>query len=199
MAKVTIVGSGPAAAAAALALTGTGRCDVEILDVGQRLEVHRQELLESVKDTRPAAWPADVRLQLTAQPVTQSKDELPQKRLFGSDYPFRDLGQLEALNVAPGANSSAISGAFGGFSNAWGAQVMPFSRPTLDEWPFGYAAMVPHYEAILRHIPFSGADDDYSELFPLLAPASPLPALAPPVEATSPVTRGAGQRFAGTV
>ncbi len=183
MRKVTIVGSGPAGAAAALALSRDGRCEVEILDIGLRLEAQRQALLGSVADTRPAQWPEVARRELSTHPVVQIKGELPQKRLFGSDFPFRDAGQLRALTVDPGGNSRSISGAFGGFSNAWGAQVMPFSRPTLDAWPIGYDAMVPHYRTVLEHIPFAGADDDYSEWFPLLAPADPLPRLAPPAVA----------------
>jgi ferredoxin len=183
MHKVTIVGSGPAAAAAALALTRGRRCEVEILDIGQHLESQRRELLDSVSDLRPSQWPESTRRELSTHPVAQPKGELPQKSVFGSDFPFRDAGQLEALTAEQGGNGRAISGAFGGFSNAWGAQVMPFSRPTLDAWPIGYDTMVPHYRAVLEHIPFAGADDDYSEWFPLLAPAEPLPRLAPPAAA----------------
>lgn len=180
MAKVTIVGSGPAAAAATLALLRAGRDEVEILDVGEQLEPDRRRLLASVADLRPAHWPASTRCELSRQPVAEARGELPQKRLFGSDFPFRDLGQLNALTAEPGGNRLSVSGAFGGFSNAWGSQVMPFSQPTLDAWPIGYDAMLPHYRAMLQHIPFTGADDDYSEWFPLLADADPLPRLAAP-------------------
>ena len=181
--KVTIVGSGPAAAAAALALLREQRCEVEILDVGERLEDQRRVLLESVTDRRPAQWPADALGELSHQPVAEKKGELPQKRLFGSDFPFRNAGQLDALTAGDGGNLLAVSGAFGGFSNAWGAQVMPFSRPTLEQWPAGYEAMLPHYRAVLEHIPFTGVDDDYSDWFPLLAPADPPPTLAAPAAA----------------
>jgi len=184
MRKVTIVGSGPAAAAAALALSRDGRCEVEILDIGQQLEAQRRELLDSVRDTRPSQWPERVRRELSTHPVAQTDVDLPQKSVFGSDFPFRDAGQLEALTAEQGGNGRSISGAFGGFSNAWGAQVMPFSRPTFDAWPIGYDTILPHYQAVLEHIPFAGADDDYSEWFPLLAPADPLPTLAPPAAAS---------------
>jgi choline dehydrogenase-like flavoprotein len=182
--KVTIVGSGPSAAAATLAMLRDGRCQVEILDVGEHLEDDRRALLDSVSDRRPAQWPADALRDLSHQPVAHSRGELPQKRLFGSDFPFRDAGQRDSIAAEAGGNLLAVSGAFGGFSNAWGAQVMPFSRPTLDAWPAGYEAMLPHYRAILEHIPFMGVDDDYSELFPLLARADPPPGLAPPAAST---------------
>lgn len=183
MGRVTIVGSGPAAAAAALALLREGQFEVEILDVGQRLEEQRQALLNSVSDCRPSEWPEAVRPELSRQPAVNVEGELPEKWLFGSDFPFRDAGQLRELTADAGGNGRSVSGAFGGFSNAWGAQVMPFSRPTLDSWPIGYDTMVPHYRAVLEQIPFAGSDDDYSELFPLLAQADPLPPLAPPVAA----------------
>jgi choline dehydrogenase-like flavoprotein len=179
--KVTIIGSGPAAAAASLALLATSRCEVEILDIGERLEPERADLLSGVAGSRPETWPTETRNELSRQPDSAVKGELPEKWMFGSDFPFRDAGQLAQLSVPPGGNTHAVSGAFGGLSNAWGAQVMPFSRATFDDWPVGYEAMVPHYRAILEHIPFAGVVDDYSEHFPLLAPADPLPRLAPPL------------------
>jgi|SRR5579875_298983 len=179
MPKVTIVGSGPAAAAAVLALREDSRLEIEVLDVGLRLEDSRAALLEGVKDSRPRDWPLEARRELSKHPVAEVEGELPLKQIFGSDFPFRDGGQLSRLAVERGGNARAVSGAFGGFSNAWGAQVMPFSRPTLDAWPVGYDAMEPHYRAMLEHIPFSGRDDDYSEWFPPLAAMQPLPRLAP--------------------
>ena len=137
-----------------------------------------------MRDAHPAEWTHEARERLSTHPVAENKGELPQKRVFGSDFPFRDKGQLESLSVEAGGNSRSVSGAFGGFSNVWGAQVMPFSRATLESWAIGYEATLPHYRAILEHIPFAGADDDYSELFPLLAPADPLPTLAPPAAAS---------------
>jgi ferredoxin len=120
---------------------------------------------------------------LTAQPVAEVHGELPQKRLFGSDFPFRDIGQLQALTVVGGGNRFTVSGAYGGFSNVWGSQVLPFTRETIAQWPIAYDELTPHYAEILKHIPFAAHDDDYSALFPLFAPAAPLPRLAPGAEA----------------
>ncbi|MBV9338120.1 MAG: hypothetical protein JO243_19710 [Solirubrobacterales bacterium] len=177
--RVLIVGSGPAAAAAALALTANDAHEVDVIDAGERLEGSRRALLEEVNSRPPAEWPPQAARELTKQPVFELPGELPQRRLYGSDFPFRDVGQLAGLTAVRGGNRWAVSGAYGGFSNVWGAQVMPFTRETIEQWPIGYDALLPHYAAILRHIPFAGADDDYSELFPLIAPAAPLPTLAP--------------------
>ena len=164
--NVVIVGSGPAAAAAALALARDSRFVVQILDVGLRLESRRAALLAGVADSRPEEWPAAVRGELSRHPLADVRGELPKKQVFGSDFPFRDGGQLQSLSAVAGANERSVSGAFGGFSNAWGAQIMPFSRPTLDAWPIGYDAMVPHYREMLEHLPFAAVEDDYAERFP---------------------------------
>jgi choline dehydrogenase-like flavoprotein len=183
MTRVLIIGSGPSAAAVALAAQTVGGGDVEVVDVGERLEGDKQDLLAELGGTPPSAWPESALLDLTQQPVAHVRGELPQKRVFGSDFPFRDRGQLGELTTIPGGNKLSVSAAFGGFSNVWGAQIMPFSRATLDEWPIGYEALLPHYKAILRSIPFAGADDDYSDLFPVLETPAPLPRLAPPAAA----------------
>ena len=123
---------------------------------------------------------------MSARPVDSSVKGLPEKRAYGSDFPFRDIGQLGDIAPHRDVNRSLVSGAYGGFSNVWGSQVMPFTADTFDTWPIAAAAMEPHYRAVLDAIPFAGEDDDLAELFPLLAPATPLPA---PSERTARVLR----------
>lgn len=183
MTRVLVIGSGPAAVGVALAALAEGDTEVTIVDVGEQLEQDKSALLEQFGDQSPSSWPPDVAAQLTQQPLAEVEGELPQKRLFGSNFPFRDRGQLSGLSAVPGGNKATVSPAFGGFSNVWGAQVMPFSERTFDGWPVEYGDLLPHYRSVLSHIPFAGADDDYSHIFPLLEPADPLPPLAPPAAA----------------
>ncbi len=183
MTRVLVIGSGPAAAGVALAALAAGDNEVSIVDVGEQLEQDKRALLEEFGDESPSSWPPDVSSQLSQQPMAEVQGELPQKRLFGSNYPFRDRGQLSGVSGVGGANKYTVSPAFGGFSNVWGAQIMPFSERTFDTWPVEYAELLPHYRRVLSQIPFAGADDDYSRLFPLLEPADPLPQLAPPTVA----------------
>lgn len=178
MPRNLIIGSGPAAAAVALALAGRRNESVAVLDLGATLEADHREKLASVAGQHPSEWDDDVRSVLTREPVADIRGELPQKRVLGSDFPFRDLGQLHGISVEVGGNRSAVSGGLGGFSNAWGAQILPFTRETVDEWPVAYDDLLPHYEAILRRLPFAAVEDDYTEFFPLLAPAKPLPRLS---------------------
>jgi choline dehydrogenase-like flavoprotein len=178
-----VIGSGPAAAAVTLALLARGDEFVTVIDLGASLEPARRELLATVASGHPEEWSDEVRSVLAQHPVAAIRGELPQKRILGSDFPFRELGQLEGIDVVAGGNRSMVSAAFGGFSNAWGAQILPFSREAIAEWPISYEDLLPHYAAILRHLPFAGVDDDYSELFPLLVPPSPLPPLSDAAQA----------------
>jgi len=173
-----IIGSGPAAAAAALAITSGSSASVTVIDVGESLEPERREALEQAAQTAPLEWPKATLDYLAAQPVAQMPGELPEKRLYGSDFPFRDVGQLDGLHVSKGGNSKIISGAYGGFSSSWGAQVLPFTARTFDGWPVSLAEMGPHYEAVLAHVPLAAAHDDYTTLFPLFTHPAPLPPLA---------------------
>src|SRR6201999_2503008 len=113
--------------------------------------------------------------------VPTRRGVLPQKRAHGSDYPFRDVGQLAGVGADGTANDSVVSGAYGGFSNVWGAQLMPFSRATFDRWPVSMVEMEPHYRTALGEMTLAGEEDDLADLFPLMAPARPLP---PPSERT---------------
>lgn len=179
MPSALIVGSGPAAAGAALALSRRPDLHITVLDVGGGLDVPRRAAVDELAAVPPAAWsPATVDL-ISRQPVGSVSDGLPQKRSYGSDYPFHDFGQLDGVVADGRANASVVSGAYGGFSNVWGAQVMPFTPATFDDWPVSRAEMDPHYRAILEHIPFAAAHDDLEEMFPLLVEAKALPPLAP--------------------
>jgi choline dehydrogenase-like flavoprotein len=183
MPRNIVIGSGPAAAAATLALLERDNESVVVMDLGASLESDRRQLLASVANSHPDGWSAEARSVLAQKPLAESHGELPQKRVLGSDFPFRELGQLRGIDVVSGGNRSIVSGAFGGFSNAWGAQILPFTREVIGEWPIAYDDLLPHYEAILRYLPFAAINDDYSEQFPLLAPAIPLPPLSDGAEA----------------
>lgn len=179
--KAIVVGSGPGAAGVALALTDAGH-QVTILDLGGQLHPAKEDVRRRLAGQQPDQWAgADVEA-ISEQPVAIQKGALPQKRTYGSTYPFDDLGQLGDLAVTPGGNQAVISSAYGGFSNVWGAQIMPFSRATFDRWPVSWGQIEPHYRAVLDEVPLAAEDDDYCEQFPLLTGAQPLPPLAPRTE-----------------
>ncbi|HYP45989.1 MAG TPA: hypothetical protein VEQ66_12420 [Propionibacteriaceae bacterium] len=174
-----IVGSGASGVMAALALSRRADQLVTIIDVGARLEPHLQQTVTRMSNQSEGAWaPEDLAL-VSTSPVAATKGSLPQKRTYGSAFPFRDHGQTTGISGPPGANLDIVSAAYGGFTNVWGAQLMPFSPSTLRRWPVTWGEMEPHYRAVLDEVPLAADEDDLAELFPILNRRSGLPPLAP--------------------
>jgi ferredoxin len=179
MSTALIIGSGAAAAGAALALSQRENLEIAVIDIGLQLEDDREQLVEAMASSSPEEWDGKT-IELTSkQPIASRSSGIPEKRIFGSDYPFRNVGQLDGLTTVNGSTASLISSAYGGFSNVWGSQIMPFTSAAFESWPTDAATMQRHYEAILRQIPFAGEDDDLAARFPLLRPPAPLPPMSP--------------------
>jgi ferredoxin len=175
-----IIGSGSAAAGAALALSRRDNLEITVIDIGLQLENDRQKLVDSLASSSLEEWDPETIEHISKQPeASANPGGIPEKRVFGSDYPFRNVGQLGGLSAVNGAATPLISSAYGGFSNVWGSQVMPFTDPSFQSWPVSAAAMRRHYETILGHIPFAGEEDDLAARFPLMRPAAPLPSMSP--------------------
>src|SRR5215472_31142 len=178
MTTALIIGSGAAAAGAALALSRRESLEITVIDIGLQLESDRRQLIDALASSSPDEWDGHRIEVISKQPVASRSSGVPEKRVFGSDYPFRNVGQLGGLTTANGANASLISPAYGGFSNVWGSQIMPFTSAAFESWPVNAVAMHRHYEAILHHIPFAGEEDDLAARFPLIGPAAPLPSMS---------------------
>jgi ferredoxin len=174
-----IIGSGAAAAGAALALSHRENLEITVIDIGLQLESDRKQLIEALASSSPDEWDEQTIELISKQPVAARNSVIPEKRVFGSDYPFRTVDQLGGLTAVNGAAASLISSAYGGFSNVWGSQIMPFTTAAFESWPVNAATMRCHYEAILRHIPFAGEEDDLAARFPLMRPPVPLPPMSP--------------------
>lgn len=174
-----IIGSGAAAAGAALALSHRENLQITVIDIGLQLESDREQLIEALASSSPDEWDEQVIELISKQPAASRNSRVPEKRVFGSDYPFRNVGQLGGLTMANGAPASLISSAYGGFSNVWGSQIMPFTSAAFESWPVDSATMRRHYEVILHQIPFAGEEDDLAARFPLMRPPAPLPVMSP--------------------
>jgi len=171
-----VIGSGASATMATLALSGHPDAQVTVLDLGSTLDRDRKETLARVAGQSPQDWSDQDLDTISSSPVRTSKGALPQKRSYGSDYPFRDVGQNTGINQR-GTHADVVSSAYGGFTNVWGAQLMPFSRSTFDRWPISWQEMEPHYRAILDEVPLAAEVDDLAQHFPLLNERSGLPPL----------------------
>ncbi len=175
---VLIVGAGPAAAGAALALATDPDVHIRVLDVGGRLEAPNEAARRRMSEHGPAGWTSSD-VQTISRLAHLTKDQrLPEKRNFGSSFPFDDFGQLRGVRGEGDVNTNVISGAYGGFSNTWGAQTMVNSAASFGDWPFSRDDLEPDYRAILATIPYAGEHDDLEEYFPLWGPADPLPPLS---------------------
>lgn len=173
-----VVGTGPAAAAAILALAEDQEQQITVVDIGEQLADDAVAALGRMSAQRPAEWAISDRSLVAAQPVPMGGPALPQKRAYGSAHMFVDRGQQHGLVMPKSGNHASVSGAAGGFSTVWGAQIMPFTRATFGRWPFGWNEIEPHYRAVLAEVPLAGEEDDYAESFPLLHASSPLPPLS---------------------
>lgn len=170
-----IVGSGPAAAAAILALADDPSEQITVVDIGERLAGDTAAAVDRMSVLQPAQWAHADRALVSVLPAPIAGSAVPEKRAYGSNHMFVDRGQQRGLAMPRRGNAAAVSGALGGFSTVWGAQIMPFSRATFDRWPVKWGEIEPHYRAVLAEVPLAGEEDDYAEHFPLISARAPLP------------------------
>jgi choline dehydrogenase-like flavoprotein len=171
---VTVVGSGPSGVHFAETALDRGY-DVTLIDVG-----------------RPAPEPVAPMARFD-----QLIDELPDSShyLLGDDFSgvtLPDAGK-EYYGIPPSkryvfedperfvAASSGFSPLFslagGGLAQAWTAGCYPFNDRELADFPFDYAALGPHYDAVSRRIGITGEADDLAPFMPIhkhLLPPIPL-------------------------
>ena len=92
MSDLTVIGSGPAGVSAALTLLRRGR-KVVMLDAGVRLEENRQALVREMRSREPEQWTGP-QLACIKEGMESGLDGIPLKRLFGSDFPYQDVGKF---------------------------------------------------------------------------------------------------------
>jgi len=157
-----VIGSGPAGTAAAAALIARGR-RVTMLDVGERLEPPRDALRAKLAAVEPDAWdPADLAALTPAAGAGDGEGIQP----FGSAFPRRDPVGFFGADGPPRWFGLRPSFAYGGFSNGWGASILPYRADDIADWPVSIAELAPHYEAVSALIPVAARADGLAEIFP---------------------------------
>ena len=120
MTTALVVGSGPAAAGAVLALCRREDLKITVLDVGVGLDDTHQRIVDDLASSEPDGWDGSMVAAISQQPVDSKKPGLPEKRTFGSDYPFRNVGQLDGLTASANTTASFVSAAYGRFQRRLG-------------------------------------------------------------------------------
>jgi choline dehydrogenase-like flavoprotein len=158
-----VIGSGPSAVACAAALLKRGR-SVCMLDAGIRLEPERARLVQSLGQRAPGQWSPQEVARLK-EGMVPSAAGIPQKLIFGSNYPYREAAEQLGLD-SEGVGLEA-SLALGGFSTVWGASMLPHSQSDLAGWPLSFDHFAAHYRAVLELTGVSAERDALTEQFPL--------------------------------
>ena len=159
-----VVGSGPAGLSAARALLARGY-EVTMLDAGMELEAGTGDIVQRLAATGPDDWNAQDLERLRAAPMPSS-GSVPLKRIYGSDFPYRSAGVHPLIEESPDVGATP-SYARGGFSNVWGAGVLPYADDELLDWPVSRTDLVPHFKCVLDVMPLAGQHDRLAEAFPL--------------------------------
>jgi choline dehydrogenase-like flavoprotein len=160
-----VIGSGPAGVACAAALLKRG-CEVTMLDAGIGLEESKLRAIEQIKATDRAAWDPNVLAAIKGSTRSSAKG-IPLKYSYGSDFPYREVE--EALGCRFDGVALRPSFASGGFSNVWGAAMLPYAESDLRGWPIDGAQLAPHYAAAVELTGLAARRDDLEEMFPMFA------------------------------
>lgn len=158
-----VIGSGPAGVACAMALLKRG-ATVRMLDVGLQLEPERARIIQAMGQSSPSAWSPGQMAMLRDQMEATDKG-IPLKRLFGSDFPYREADRHVPAEYRGVALRPSL--ALGGFSNVWGAAMLPCLDRDMAGWPIGTRELEPHYRSVLEFTELAGGRDDLENLFPL--------------------------------
>jgi ferredoxin len=137
-----------------------------MLDVGFRLESQRQQIVDRLAAGMPESWD-DQSLDDLRGPTKASARGLPQKLVYGSDFPYRVPAELIQINQHK--TDLVISHALGGLSTAWGANVLPFLAQDITNWPIGLAELAPYYRAVFSFVDLAAREDRLAQLFPFHA------------------------------
>lgn len=161
---VAVVGSGLSGFSAAHALTARG-VSVTLLDVGETLDEPRSAAVARLHDLAPADWPGED-FRLISENATFGKSALPRKVHFGSDYIYASSRSFAPTGSRTGGRLPYPTFAKGGFSNIWGAAVLPPAQCDMADWPVSRAEMEPYFRAAAGLIPLAGGEGTLDAAFP---------------------------------
>jgi choline dehydrogenase-like flavoprotein len=162
--ELAVVGSGISGVAAARALVARG-LRVTLLDVGETLERDRSAVVEKLRTLPRAAWPAADYELIHANPTFGTRD-LPKKVHFGSDYIYASDREFARIVSLAKGRAPFPTFARGGFSNIWGAAVLPPDDCDMADWPISRAELEPYLRKVAEYLPICGGEGTLADAFP---------------------------------
>jgi choline dehydrogenase-like flavoprotein len=161
---IAVIGSGVAGAFAARTLAARG-LKVTMLDVGETLDFRRNATVARLRELEPDAWPRPERDLISAN-ATVGGEELPKKMHFGSDYIYAESRPFAQVITNTAGRAPFPTFARGGFSNIWGAAVLPPDACDMADWPISRASMEPYFRKVAETLPLCGDGGSLSQSFP---------------------------------
>lgn len=162
--KIAVIGSGLAAVSAIKALVSRGIRPM-VLDYGDTLDAERRQIVSRLSSLAPQQWTTADRETICSNPSIHTKNALPIKLAFGSDY-FYGRSHPHAPLVRD-QNGPPLSYAYGGLSVGWAGTALPADHCDIEDWPIGNSHLQPYYAQALKGLPYSASVDDLSLNFPL--------------------------------
>lgn len=161
---VAVIGSGLSGIFAARALASRG-IHVTILDVGETLDPLHQAAVDRLHDLAPHDWP-EADYDLIRENSTFRDGGLPKKVHFGSDYIYAGNRSFAPIHTLVEGRIAYPTFAKGGFSNIWGAAVLPPAECDMADWPISRGEMEPYFRSVARSLPLCGGEGTLADSFP---------------------------------
>ncbi len=160
---IYIVGSGPSGISCAFGLIAKGH-EVTMLDAGVELEPSRQILVDQLKKQKFENWDPNLIGQLKMN-TDSDVSGIPMKYSYGSDFPFQGVNEFSPVKSEDVDCLPTFAKA--GFSNIWGANVLPYRAEDMLDWPISNEDLTEHYQSVFEFMDLAACEDDLNALLPL--------------------------------
>jgi hypothetical protein len=162
--NVAVIGSGFAGTFAAKALVDRG-FKVTILDVGDILDSQRDQAVRKLRSGKVDLSSSEFKM--ISENSTFDTNKIPTKLHFGSDYIYAKERPYSRLDLPQGARGPYPTFAKGGFSNIWGAAVLPTASCDTLDWPIPRPDIEKYFKKVADFIPLCGGTGNLDEAFPI--------------------------------
>jgi choline dehydrogenase-like flavoprotein len=160
---VYVIGSGPAGVSCAMALVKKGVV-VTMLDSGRELGEGEKQLLNRIQSKKSIKSDSELFESIKKIGVNKRGD-IPIKLVYGSDFSYRGLNEDSKRKRS--FNSRGYSLAKGGYSNVWGAAILPYLDRDILDWPIRVSDLEKHYKEVLSFMQLSTKNLSLNYDYPL--------------------------------